>query len=66
MTDGLRRQIGAFLAAHHVMSLATFGSSGPHATSLFYAYDGLALSGYRSLIRSIPGISRQIRMLQPQ
>ena len=25
------------------MSLATFGSSGPHATSLFYACDGLAL-----------------------
>jgi uncharacterized protein YhbP (UPF0306 family) len=43
MTDGLKRQIGAFLAAHHVMSLATFGSSGPHATSLFYACDGLAL-----------------------
>src|SRR5271167_1977526 len=43
MTDELKRQIGAFLAAHHVMSLATFGSSGPHATSLFYACDGLAL-----------------------
>jgi uncharacterized protein YhbP (UPF0306 family) len=26
-----------------VVSLATFGSSGPHATSLFYACDGLAL-----------------------
>ena len=39
----LDRQIGYFLAAHHVMSLATFGSSGPHATSLFYACDGLAL-----------------------
>ena len=43
MTDGLKRQIGDFLAAHHVMSLATFGSSGLHATSLFYACDGLAL-----------------------
>jgi uncharacterized protein YhbP (UPF0306 family) len=42
MIDGLKRQIGAFLAAHHVMSLATFGSGGPHATSLFYACDGLA------------------------
>jgi uncharacterized protein YhbP (UPF0306 family) len=37
------RQIGSFLAAHHVMSLATFGASGPHVTSLFYACDGLAL-----------------------
>jgi uncharacterized protein YhbP (UPF0306 family) len=43
MTIELDRQISAFLAAHHVMSLATFGSSGPHATSLFYACDGLAL-----------------------
>jgi hypothetical protein len=24
------------LAAHHMVSLATFGSSGPHASSLFY------------------------------
>jgi len=43
MNKNLDRQIAAFLAAHHVMSLATFGSSGPHATSLFYACDGLAL-----------------------
>jgi uncharacterized protein len=43
MNIELGRQIGAFLAAHHVMSLATIGSSGPHATSLFYACDGLAL-----------------------
>jgi len=43
MNTKLGRQIGDFLAAHHVMSLATFGSSGPHATSLFYACDGLAL-----------------------
>jgi len=43
MTIELGRQIGAFLSAHHVMSLATLGPSGPHATSLFYACDGLAL-----------------------
>lgn len=43
MRSELERQIGSFLAAHHVMSLATFGSGGPHATSLFYACDGLAL-----------------------
>lgn len=43
MNIELGRQIGSFLEAHHVMSLATFGSSGPHATSLFYACDGLAL-----------------------
>jgi len=39
----LGQQVNAFLAAHHVMSLATMGSSGPHATSLLYACDGLAL-----------------------
>jgi uncharacterized protein YhbP (UPF0306 family) len=43
MNTKLGRQISSFLAAHHVMSLATFGSSGPHATNLFYACDGLAL-----------------------
>lgn len=43
MTSELGRQIGAFLDAHHVMSLATLGAGGPHATSLFYACDGLAL-----------------------
>jgi nitroimidazol reductase NimA-like FMN-containing flavoprotein (pyridoxamine 5'-phosphate oxidase superfamily) len=43
MNTELDQQIGAFLAAHHVMSLATMGSSGPHATSLLYACDGLAL-----------------------
>jgi uncharacterized protein len=43
MNIELGQQVGAFLAAHHVMSLATMGSSGPHATSLLYACDGLAL-----------------------
>ncbi len=42
MTIELSRQIGDFLSAHHVMSLATLGSGGPHATNLFYACDGLA------------------------
>ena len=43
MEKDLSQRIGAFLAAHHVVSLATLGASGPHATSLFYACDGLAL-----------------------
>ena len=43
MTSELGRQIGAFLDAYHVMSLATLGTGGPHATNLFYACDGLAL-----------------------
>ena len=43
MNTELGQQIGAFLAAHHVMSLVTMGSSGPFATSLLYACDGLAL-----------------------
>jgi uncharacterized protein YhbP (UPF0306 family) len=36
MNINLSQRIGSFLAAHHVVSLATFGSSGPHASSLFY------------------------------
>lgn len=43
MTTELAGQVGAFLTAHHVMSLATLGAGGPHATNLLYAYDGLAL-----------------------
>jgi len=43
MDTELGRQIASFLAAHHVMSLATAGPGGPHAASLFYACDGLAL-----------------------
>ena len=43
MTGDLRERIGAFLDAHHVMSLATSGTAGPHAANLFYACDGLAL-----------------------
>jgi uncharacterized protein YhbP (UPF0306 family) len=43
MNTNLGQRIGSFLAAHHVVSLATSGSSGPHATSLLYACDGLAL-----------------------
>jgi uncharacterized protein YhbP (UPF0306 family) len=42
MTIEPGRQIGSFLSAHHVMSLAILGPGGPHATSLFYACDGLA------------------------
>jgi len=36
----LAERIASFLAAHHVLSLAT---SGPHAANLFYACDGMAL-----------------------
>lgn len=43
MNSKLVHEIGSFLTTHHVMSLATLGPSGPHATSLFYACDGLAL-----------------------
>ncbi len=39
----LSQEIQSFLAAHHVMSLATYGAAGAHATNLFYACDGLAL-----------------------
>jgi uncharacterized protein YhbP (UPF0306 family) len=36
-------RITAFLEAHHVMSLATWGPRGPHATNVFYARDGFSL-----------------------
>lgn len=39
----LNQEIQSFLAAYHVMSLATCGVAGAHATNLFYACDGLAL-----------------------
>ncbi len=41
--SSLSQEIKSFLAAHHVMSLATYGAAGAHATNLFYACDGLAL-----------------------
>lgn len=44
MTDiNLSQEIQSFLEMHHVMSLATYGAAGAHATNLFYACDGLAL-----------------------
>ncbi len=43
-TVALKAEIEAFLAAHHVMTLATVGDDGvPHAASVMYAVDGLAL-----------------------
>ncbi len=47
MNTELGQQVGAFLAAHHVMSLATMGSSGPNATRLLYACDGQAALGLK-------------------
>jgi hypothetical protein len=41
--EDLAQRIGSFLAAHHVMSLASLGANGPHAANLFYACDGLVL-----------------------
>jgi uncharacterized protein YhbP (UPF0306 family) len=43
MSADLVARIVAFLATHHVLSLATHGREGPHATNLLYAHDGLAL-----------------------
>jgi uncharacterized protein YhbP (UPF0306 family) len=41
--DDLTARIGAFLDAHHVMTLATIGEGGAHAASLMYARNGYAL-----------------------
>lgn len=43
MTDDLSGRITAFLDLYHVMSLATCGAEGAHATNLFYVRDGLSL-----------------------
>jgi uncharacterized protein YhbP (UPF0306 family) len=43
MSADLVARIVAFLATYHVLSLATHGREGPHATNLLYAHDGLAL-----------------------
>lgn len=43
MSDELYDRVAAFLDLHYVMSLATHGSDGPHAASLFYVRDGLGL-----------------------
>ena len=42
-SDDLAARISIFLDAHHVMSLATCGPHGPHATNVFYARQGLSL-----------------------
>lgn len=39
-TDGLRRKALGYLRNHQVLTLATVGSNGPAAASLFYACDG--------------------------
>jgi len=43
MSDDLSNRIAQFLDLFHVMSLATCGPQGPHATNLFFTRDGLAL-----------------------
>lgn len=54
----LRRDIEAFLAAHHVMSLATAaGGETVHAASLFYALDGLSL-----VWTSDPGVRHSLHL----
>lgn len=40
MALSLPPQVADYLAAHHVMTLATQGSDGPWAAALFYAIDG--------------------------
>jgi uncharacterized protein YhbP (UPF0306 family) len=54
----LRREIEAFLATYHVMSLATAaGGSAVHLASLFYALDGLAL-----IWTSDPGVRHSLHL----
>jgi len=43
MNDPLQRRVDELLAKHHVMTLATAGSSGPGAAAVFYAHEGARL-----------------------
>ena len=43
MPTGLPPQVAAYLAGHHVMTLATQGPQGPWASAVFYAGDGASL-----------------------
>lgn len=43
MADILKERIRSFLEAHHVMTLATSNGGAPHAVSLFFACDDLAV-----------------------
>ena len=43
MSIELTQRVIAFIAKHHVMSLASCSAEGPHAANLLYAHDGLSL-----------------------
>ncbi len=43
MHMALTKPLAAFLAGHHVMTLATQGAAGPWAAAVFYANDGGSL-----------------------
>ncbi len=57
MRMALPRPVADYLAAHHVMTLATQGAEGPWAAAVFYASDGCSL-----VFLSAPG-SRHCRNL---
>ncbi|MCU0804982.1 MAG: pyridoxamine 5'-phosphate oxidase family protein [Burkholderiales bacterium] len=43
MSDALAERVAAFLAQHHVMTLATCDEDGPWAAAVFFAFEGLEL-----------------------
>jgi len=43
LPNKLPPQVAAYLAGHHVMTLATQGAQGPWASAVFYASDGASL-----------------------
>ena len=43
MSSEIAGRICAFIADHHVLSVATHGSDGPHAANVFYASDEMTL-----------------------
>ena len=40
MSANLPPEVAAYLAGHHVMTLATHGPEGPWAAAVFYAWTG--------------------------
>ncbi len=62
MTSSNISSLTHFLTQHHVLTLATVGQEGPHATPLFYAFDEKKL---RLILTSDPA-SRHIQEISAQ
>ena len=54
MSDDARARALAYVAGHHVMTLATQGPDGPWAAAVFYAADGFRqLTGTQNMVEGV-------------